>query len=503
MQKVANRQDVPQDRGLQVEVGGETVVLVRDGEAIRAFAGKCPHAGAKLAEGAVCGGRIVCPWHKSMFSVRDGELLEPPALERLAQYELRIEGEDVLVGAKLEPGAPALGADRRRVVIVGAGAAGAAAASALREFGFGGEIDLVGDEPRPPYDRTALSKFVMSGEMPPGEAPALLPEDFFKRHRVTRVPAEVVSLDVAGKRVGFGDETSVSYDVAVIATGGRAKRPDLPGIELDGVHTLRDAADAEAIVAGLGEGMRAVVLGGSFIGLEVASGLRKRGLSVAVVTPEKVPFVKQMGERLGAMFKALHEQNGVGFHAGTEVARLEGEGRVARVVLKDGSTVPADVVIVGVGVAPRTGFVQGLRLEEDGGIVVDGGMRAGSDVFAVGDVARFPLGGASTRIEHWRVAQQHARVAARNIAGGEARYNGMPFFWTYHFGKRFEYLGHPTAWDEMVVDGDLDQQEFVALLVKDGEVVGVVACERERATARLIERMRAPLPLDEARSLLG
>ena len=494
MQTVAKLHDIPLDRGLEVEAGDEKILLVRDGEAVRALAAKCPHAGASLAEGAVCDGRIVCPWHKAMFRVSDGGLLEAPALEGLARYEVRIDGDDVLVGARMAAAVPAAAADDRRVVVIGGGAAGAAAVAALREFGFGGDIALVGREPRPPYDRTALSKFVMSGDMPADDAPALLPEGFFSGQRVTRIEAEIVALDPAAKRIALGDGTSRGYDVAIIATGAAAKRPDLPGIGLEGVHTLREAADAAAIVAGLDEGARAVILGGSFIGLEVASGLRERGLSVAVVTPEPVPFVKQMGEQLGAMFKALHERHGVVFHAGTQARAIEGDGRVRRVVLEDGSAVPADLVIVGVGVAPQTGFARGLRREEDGGIVVDAGMRAGADVYAVGDVARFPFGGAaSVRIEHWRVAQQHARVAARNIVGGDAAYDGVPFFWTYHFGKRFEYLGHPHEWDAVVIDGDLDQQRFVALMVKQGEIVGVVACDREQATARLIVRMRNPL----------
>lgn len=507
MRKVAELADLVDGRGKRVEVGEEKILLVRDGRAVRAYAAACPHAGGPLDEGAVCDGRIVCPWHKGAFRVSDGTLLEPPALDALPRYPVRVdENGAVLVSPERLPLEQARqDPDGRTMVIVGAGAAGTAAAAALREFGFGGSIALVGRERGLPYDRTSLSKFVVSGEMRPDDVPALRPEGFFEQQNIQRIEAEVVRLDAAGKRVHTEDGRSLPYDAALIATGGSAKRLDVPGADLFGVFVLRDRPDAAAILATAPEGARAVVLGASFIGLEAASALRKRGVEVTVVSPEPVPFGKQFGPRLGAVFKELHEANGVAFRLGAQASRLEGSGRVEAVVLEDGARLAADLVVAGVGVRPATGFVQGLALTEDGGVPVDAGMRAGDGLYAAGDVALFPLpGGAEpTRIEHWRVAQQHARIAARNMLGGTERYAGVPYFWTYHYGKRFDYLGHAVDWDDVVVDGDTGTQVFVALLAKDGKVVGALGCQRERATAILSERMRAPLPVGEALRLVG
>jgi NADPH-dependent 2,4-dienoyl-CoA reductase/sulfur reductase-like enzyme/nitrite reductase/ring-hydroxylating ferredoxin subunit len=475
MRHVAVIGDLAEGRGKRVEVGGEKILLVRDGDAVRAYAAECPHAGGPLVEGAVCGGRIVCPWHKGAFRVSDGALLEPPPLGALARYPVRVDaGGAVFVSSgKIPPEPPPMQAnDAPAIVIVGAGAAGTAAAAALRGFGFGGTIALIGREPGPPYDRTSLSKFVVSGEMPPGEVPPLLPPGFFAEQRIERIEAEAVRLDATAKRVHLEDGRSLPYDAALVAVGGAPKRLDVPGADLPGVHVLRDRPHAGAILAGAPQGARAVILGASFIGLEVASALRKRGVEVTVVSPEPVPFGKQFGPRLGAVFKDLHEANGVAFRLGTQASRLEGSGRVEAVVLEDGTRLAADLVVAGVGVRPATGFVEGIELAKDGGIPVDAAMRAAADaLYAAGDVALFPLPGEAepTRIEHWRVAQQHARVAARNMLGvTQERYAGVPFFWTYHYGKRFDYLGHASEWDDVVVEGDTGTHVFVALLVKEG-----------------------------------
>jgi NADPH-dependent 2,4-dienoyl-CoA reductase/sulfur reductase-like enzyme len=234
------------------------------------------------------------------------------------------------------------------------------------------------------------------------------------------------------------------------------------------------------------------ILGSSFIGLETASALRKRGAPVTVIGPDKVPFAKQFGERTGEMFRALHERNGVTFHLGAQVASLEGEeGNVHQVMLESGEPIAADVVLLGTGVAPATGFVEGLPLQKDGGVIVNAGMQAAPGLYAAGDIAMFSLheNQEPLRIEHWRVAQQHARIAAQNMCGARNRYVGVPYFWTYHFGKRFEYLGHANEWDEIVMDGELERQSFVALYLQDGKVAAVLACEREAHTARLLDAM--------------
>lgn len=508
MQQVATLAALSEDRGLRVEIGEEKILLVRDGDAVRAYSAICPHAGGPLEEGAVCNGRIVCPWHKGTFRVSDGALLEPPPLDRLARYPVRVEGENIFVSPikMAEPPKKAsAAAAQRTLLIAGAGAAGGAAALALREFGFDGRILMVGREPGLPFDRTCLSKFVVAAEMAPDDVPPLCDASFYDERRIERIEAEVQSLDVAQRRAALADGRALAFDAALIATGGVPKRLDIPGADLQGVHVLRTRQDAAAILADLRGGARAIILGASFIGLEVASGLRAQNIAVSVVWPESAPFVRQFGKKIGESLRALHEANGVAFHPGARAARLEGAGRVETVVLEDGSRLPADLVVIGVGVRPATDFVQGVARGEDGGLAVDAAMRVAEGVYAAGDVAAFPLtrGGRRARIEHWRVAQQQARVAARNMMGGSALYDGVPFFWTYHYGKNFEYLGHADAWQEEIILGDLDHQDFVALLVRDKEVSAVVACAHERQTAILAERMRNSLPVDEAMNILG
>ena len=502
MQFVAMLADMAEDRPQRIEVGVTPIVLVRHRGEVHAFGAECPHAKAPLDQGAVCNGRLVCPWHKAAFSLDDGALLEPPALDPLVRYTVRVKDGAVMVGAVPIAASSRTGpTDARTMLVVGGGAAGAAGIATLREFGFTGRIVLAAAEAAPPYDRTALSKFVMSGAMPPEAVPPVRDAAWMEANGVELRPEAVVRLDPAAKRAWFADGGGVGYDAALLATGGVARRLDVPGSQLDGVHVLRSVADAAAIVAGLHEGVRVVILGSSFIGLEVASALRERHATVTVVSPEDVPFARQFGPRVGAAFRRLHERHGVTFRVG-QASRLAGENRV-RAVIVGQDVLPADLVVVGIGVQPATGLVDGVSKRDDGGIVVDAGMRSMDGLYAAGDIAAFPWQGKPTRIEHWRVAQQHARIAARNMLGGDERYQGVPFFWTYHYGQRFEYLGHAEQWEQVVVDGDLDAGRFVALLVQDGAVAAAVACGREQETAALIERLRERLPLAEAQSTLS
>jgi NADPH-dependent 2,4-dienoyl-CoA reductase/sulfur reductase-like enzyme/nitrite reductase/ring-hydroxylating ferredoxin subunit len=516
--RAARLSELPDDRAVRVTVDGTPILLVRDGDTAHAYSPDCPHAGGPLEEGALCRGRIICPWHKGAFDVATGDVLEPPALLPLECYPVTLDGDDVLVTAEKiarpERAAHAPASDatapNRHYVVIGAGAAGAAACAALREYGFEGRITLIGDEAHAPYDRTSLSKFVPSFDMAPADVPPLLPSEWLHTHGIERIVAKVARLDVPGRTIHFeagagadGDGGEriepLKYDTALLATGSVPKVPDIPGCELGGVHVLRHLDDAAALIEAIGDDAsqtRVAILGGSFIGLEVASALRKHGVRVTVISRDKVPFAKQFGERMGQMLHALHESNGVKFYLDAKVAALEGdEGSVHTVMLASGEAIAADLVLLGTGVAPATGFVEGLRLQKDGGVVVNAGMHAACGLYAAGDIAVFSLheNEEPVRIEHWRVAQQHARIAAQNMCGARMRYCDVPFFWTYHYGKNFEYLGHASEWDEIVVDGDVEHHQFIALYVRDGNVDAVFACEREALTARLSDAMRGGL----------
>lgn len=491
--RVAQLSQLREDRAERIVVDGENILLVRNGDSVRAYAADCPHAGGPLEKGALCNGRIICPWHKATFDVLTGNVLEPPALVALAAYPASVSGDDVMVTPeKLSQPARDASVQDPHFVVIGAGAAGAAACTALRECGFDGRITLVGEEPHAPYDRTVLSKFVLSGEMSPHDVPPLLEPDWLDRHDVERIVAKVVRLDVPKRTIHFATGGKFVYDTALLATGSVPKTPSIPGHGLGRVHVLRNLDDAVALVEEIGEDCEVAILGSSFIGLETASALRKRGTQVTVISPGKVPFAKQFGERAGRMFRELHERNGVVFRLEARVTSLEGEeGKVHEVMLESGDHICADVVLLGTGVAPATDFVEGLPLQKDGGVIVNAGMQAAPGLYAAGDIAVFPLheNEEPVRVEHWRVAQQHARIAAENMCGARHRYVGVPYFWTYHFGKRFEYLGHASEWDDLVIVGDLDRQQFVVLYVKNDKVVAVLACEREAQTARLIDAM--------------
>lgn len=515
MQKAASLSDLPDDGMKRVEVKTDAdgkskstpILLIRQGSTVHAFGADCPHAGAPLEEGALCHGRLVCPWHKATFDIASGSIVEPPALAPLTRYPVRVENGDVLVS--LAPAADAAvssqTADTRTFAIIGAGAAGAAACAALREFGFNGRIALIEHEPKAPYDRTVLSKFVPSGEMKLDDVPPLLPDEFFVEQTIERLRGSVRQLDAQQRRIDIDGAPSIHYDAAIVATGGVPRTLTLPGSDQPGVteriRFLRNLDDARRLVDAAQQGEHAVVIGGSFIGLEIASALRKRKLRVTVVSPDSVPFEKQFGVELGRLFMRLHQENGTAFRMGTQVDSVEpgGTDSPLRAILGSGETLPCDFIVIGTGVIPATGFIHGINLNDDKSVDVDASMRVCDSLYAAGDIARFALqpGGERLRIEHWRVAQQHARIAARAMLGLPVVESLVPFFWTFHFDKTIEYLGHASQWDEVVFTGTPGIYEFIALLCKDGRVAAAVGCSRERQMAQLAEAMRMPITVDE------
>ncbi|MGF6327649.1 NADPH-dependent 2,4-dienoyl-CoA reductase/sulfur reductase-like enzyme/nitrite reductase/ring-hydroxylating ferredoxin subunit [Pseudomonas sp. BS3782 TE3695] len=503
LHRVARFADVPQDRGLEVRIEDTKIVLLRAGDQLRAYQGECPHAGAPLAEGALCHGRLICPWHKAAYRLEDGALCEPPSLDSLRRYPLEIRDDEVWVDDQPMPTASTPPADDKRTfVIIGAGAAGTACAAALREKGFGGRVVLIDREAEAGYDRTVLSKFVIAGEMPPDEVPPLRDENFYREQRIEQINSDVMGLDAANRTLRLADGQSLSYDAAVIATGGIPKTLSLPGADLPQVFVLRSKAQAQRILSVAKPGQRAVIVGDSFIALESASSLRGYGLDVTVLARHAIPFEAHFGDAVGKAIRARHEANGVRFHTDGEAAQIEGTGKVEAVLLNNGQRLPADLVLVGIGVTPATAPFADLPKEKDQSLKVDGGMRVTDGLWAVGDIATFPLNGQPQRIEHWRLAQQQARIAAANMLGGDERYLDVPYFWTWHFGKNYDYLGHAEAWDEVEFKGDPDHPPFIGLFGKNGVVAAAVACDQERAMAMLAERMKQPLSVDEAWRLI-
>lgn len=479
-----------------VTVEGAETLLIRDGATVHAIGATCPHAGAPLEQGVRNGDRLVCPWHKATFCIRSGALLEPPAVDSLPHYEARIDGQRILLTFPPADPQPEPRSDDPRVfAIIGAGAAGALAAQTLRESRFNGRIVMLDQHNRVPYDRTVLSKYYLSGE-PNAEKSPLQSQSFYRQQRIERLTVRVTRLDAGAKRIDGENGFSLTYDAALLATGAAPIHPDLPGAELQNVFVLRDRDNAEAILAQAERSQRAVVLGASFIGMEVAASLRERGLDVTVVGKETVPFEKQLGARIGDAFVGLHQRKGVTFRLGQEVQALVGHGTVQAVTLANGETLPADLVVIGFGVRPVTDFLDGVTVDKDGGVSVDATLKAADGLYVAGDIARFLLqgDGAPTRVEHWRVAQQHGRIAALNMIGKTTQYDAVPVFWTIQYLKRLDYIGHATAWDEIIVHGDLTKPEFLAYYVKDGHVIAAAGLDRDQDTAALIElfAMRRP-----------
>jgi apoptosis-inducing factor 3 len=508
---LANTSDLGDGEMKEVSVNGTRILLARVGGEFHAVGATCPHYGAPLVEGALCGTRVVCPWHHACFDVTSGALVEPPALDSLPRYEVRVEEDHVLarVPGEAEDRVPPHmsrrdSSDARLFVILGAGAAGYAAAQTLREDGFRGRIALVTREDRAPYDRPNLSKDYLQGHAEPEWMP-LRAEEFYKEHdigllcehEVTRVNADV-------KTVTFSSGDTLAYDALLVATGGSARRLNIPGSDLKNICLLRGFSDADSVIETARRSKRVVVVGSSFIGMEAAASLRARGLDVTVVAPSREPFEATLGPEVGALFRQVHEERGVKFKLGSIVYRFEGTSVVEAVTLEDGERIEADMVLVGVGVHPATGFLEGISLNEDGSVIVDAHMRAADSLYAAGDIASFPdqRTGERVRIEHWRTAQQQGRVAAHNMAGRRTAFEGVPFFWTRQFDTGLLYVGHAPSWDETIYTGNVAAQDFIAFYMKDGRALAAAGVNRDRDMAALEELFRLNL-MPEADELRG
>ncbi|MEP0546186.1 MAG: FAD-dependent oxidoreductase [Rhodothermales bacterium] len=504
--RVASVHDLADGEMMTVTVGDTDVLLSCVDGTFYACGAHCTHYGAPLADGVLHGTTVTCPWHHAQFDVTDGALRDFPALDALRRYRARVEGEDVFVfvpddaeetpkGASYREsgGRPPDMADRdvdaqpQTFVIVGGGAAGEVAAETLREAGFAGRVVVVTQEDAAPYDRTALSKGYLGGKSGDDALP-LRDADFYERHGIELLRGHTVTkLDADAKTIHFEDAEPLKYDRVLVATGGTPRRLDVPGGDLDGVVTLRLWSDAERVVGQAEGAERVVVVGSSFIGMEAAANLTGRGLDVTVVSRDAVPFEAVLGDEVGGFFQRLHEANGVTFRLGTDVEHIERGDNGLTVTLTDGDPVHADFVLVGIGVTPVTDFVHGVTKEDGGGLVVDAHLAAGDDVFAAGDIAHFPdpRTGERVRIEHWRLAQQHGRVAAQNMAGQSTRYDGVPFFWSGQFGASLRYVGHAEGWDEVFIDGSIDEKRFIAYYLRGDDVLAAAGVGRDRAMAAL------------------
>ena len=477
---------------------GEPVLLVHVEPNWFAVGRKCTHYGAPLDQGVLVSETLRCPWHHACFELHNGAALCAPALNDLPVYDVAVENNIVRVTRKRDAGrvkgeghrprgsrapeqvlfdaSPATGP--KSVVIIGAGAAGNACAEMLRRESYRGPITVIDPDPDAPYDRPNLSKDYLAGNAPEEWLP-LHPREFYDAQRIEMLSGvEAKAIDVKSRTVHLSDGNSREYGCLLIATGAAPIRLEVPGGEQ--ILYLRTLRDCRAIIERLGGARKAVVIGGSFIGLEVAASLIQRGLSVSVVAQETLPLEGVLGTELGTLIRNVHQQEGVSFYLGRKITAVEGK----TVVLDEGTRLTADLVVAGIGVRPN------VQLAESAGLILDNGLAvnefletSASGVFAAGDVARWPDAYSETRlrIEHWVVAERQGQAVARNMLGRRERFRDIPYFWSAHYDKlTIGYTGHVERWDKTLIEGDVMKMDCAVSYIVGGEPRAMATINRDR-----------------------
>ena len=482
---------IPEGELFAAHAFGKPLVVVRRGDSVQAISAKCTHYGGPLAEGLLVDDTVRCPWHHACFSLRTGEALRAPALNPVAAWTVEVHDGKVFVTKELEPGDGATSRPDRplaagapaSIVIVGGGAAGNAAAEMLRREGYAGPLTMITADEALPYDRPNLSKDYLAGNAPPDWIPLRSPE-FYAQHRIEVVAGmPATAVDPRSRRVTLADGRQIGFERLLLATGADPVRLKLPGGELPHVHYLRTLADATRIIEAAKNARRALVMGASFIGLEVAASLRTRGLEVHVVAPEAQPLEKVMGPEVGAYIRSLHEGKGVVFHLGQSATSVE----ASSVTLKSGAKVAADLLVIGVGVRPSPALAEAAGLATDRGIAVNEYLESSvPGIFAAGDVARWPdpHTGSAIRVEHWVVAERQGQTAARNMLGRKERFDAVPFFWSAHYDTTISYVGHAEQWTSLAVDGDLSRGDATVTMKAAGKTLAVITVGRDRESLR-------------------
>ena len=472
--------DIPDGGMLLGHVDGEAAVLVRKAGAVYAISATCTHYGGPLGEGLFDGEHVRCPWHHACFRPETGEAVHAPAYNSLTSFAVERRGDRVFVtGAREQPSRRApIPSPPSAVVIVGGGAAGFAAAEMLRREGYEGPVTIVSADDAAPYDRPNVSKDYLAGTAQEDWMP-LRPQDWYaEAHIELLLGRRVVELAPADRQIALDDGRRLAFGALLLATGATPVHLDTPGADLPQVHYLRSMADSQAIIANAERARRAVVVGASFIGLEVAASLATRTLEVHVVAPEASPMELVLGPEFGAFVRSLHEEHGVRFHMGQTVARIDER----TVTLRDGSRLEAELVVFGVGVRPNLQLAERAGLAVDRGVLVDEYLRTSAEgVWAAGDIARWPdpYSGERIRVEHWVVAERQGQTAARNMLGRGERFTAVPFFWSQHYDVPINFVGNAQGWDESVVAGSIADRDCMVAYRKGGKTLAVASIYRD------------------------
>ena len=470
-------------------VGKKDVLVARVGDRFFAIGAKCTHYHANLADGILVGDTVRCPLHHACFSLETGEALRAPALDPVACWRVDREDGKLFVRERLSDAPPPTRSTPRStdvpasVVIVGGGAAAIAAADMLRREGYDRPVTIISADSDPPVDRPNLSKDYLAGEAKDDWIPMWPPELYEKRGIDLVLGRRVTAIDTRARAVQLDDGSRREYGALLLATGADPVRLPIPGADGSQVLYLRSFADSRAIVERAATAKHVVVVGASFIGLEVAASLRTRGIAVDVVAPDQVPLERVMGMEIGRFIRTLHEEHGVVFHLGETVTAVNGR----RVTLSGGGELDADAVVMGVGVKPAIALAEQAGLTMDRGIVVNEFLETSAPgVFAAGDVARWPdpHSGERIRVEHWVVAERQGQVAARNMLGYREPFDAVPFFWSQHYDVTIRYTGHAERWDAAQIDGSLNARDAAVTFFSNDRKVAVATVGRDRACLR-------------------
>jgi NADPH-dependent 2,4-dienoyl-CoA reductase/sulfur reductase-like enzyme/nitrite reductase/ring-hydroxylating ferredoxin subunit len=476
--------ELPDDAKLAGHVGEDPVLLVRRGAEIFAVGALCTHYNGPLAEGLLVDDTVRCPWHHACFDLRTGEAIRAPAFSPLSTWRVEQRDGKIFVREKKAPtekkrsGQPD---EPRRIVIVGGGAAGFAAAEMLRRQKYEGGIVMLSSDDAPPVDRPNLSKDYLAGSAPEEWLP-LRDQTFYSDNAIDlRLNTTAAGINARAGEVTLANGGTIPFDRLLLATGAEPVSPSIPGAKPSDVLVLRSLKDCRAIIERAKTARRAVVLGASFIGLEVAAALRARDIEVHVVAPEEHPMEKILGPEFSRLVRAIHEQHGVVPHLGETARGLEGK----RMTLSGGSVLEADLIVAGLGVRPRLGLAEAAGLKIERGIVVDAFLETSAPgIFAAGDIARWPdrLTGEAIRVEHWVVAERQGQTAALNMLGGREAFDAVPFFWSQHYDVPINYVGHAEGWDDLVVEGDIAGKDGLVRMRRAGRTLAVASVFRDLAS---------------------
>ncbi|KAL8763925.1 MAG: hypothetical protein Q9184_000368 [Pyrenodesmia sp. 2 TL-2023] len=500
-------------REVEVEgIEGGKVLLAKVGSTTHAMSSNCTHYGAPLKLGVLTPeGRLTCAWHGACFNVATGDVEDAPALDPLAKFEVfekngavYIKGEEATIKAsRRNPDVKCKAEGQEKVVVIGGGSGTIGAVQALREQGFKGGITIISREPNLPLDRTKLSKALIADK----SKLEWRSQDWYDSASINTVSDEVSSVDFKAKSVSTKSGKSFPYTKLILATGGTPKFLPLPGFkELSNIFLLRTVPDVQAILGAVGDekGKNVVIVGSSFIGMEVANALSSNN-TVTVIGMESAPLERVMGSEVGKIFQKLISKNGVKFHMEASVDSAQpsqdDKSKVGSVSLKDGTSIPADLVILGIGVIPATEYLKdnsAIELEKDGSIKTNEAFEVEGHpgVYAIGDIATYPYhgpggNGCLTRIEHWNVAQNAGRSAAASIAKPSvAPKPFIPVFWSA-LGSQLRYCGNtPNGWDDLVLQGQPDEAKFAAFYGKGDTVVAVASMQMDPVMSKSAELMR-------------